>query len=45
MTELIEVSGYTLVCVLAECDPITYEEIAQDTKLQKAMNEETKAIT
>lgn len=30
----------TLFCLLAECDPVTYEKAVQEAKWQKALNEE-----
>ncbi|KAK4258396.1 hypothetical protein QN277_007851 [Acacia crassicarpa] len=35
---------YSLFCLVAECDPVTYEEAANDEKWKKAMNDEIAAI-
>ncbi|KAG9450495.1 hypothetical protein H6P81_010460 [Aristolochia fimbriata] len=45
VTEPIELTeDYTLYCLLAESDPVTFEEAAQDKKWRKAMDEEIEAI-
>lgn len=42
MTELIEINDYTLFCPLAQCDPVTYEEVFKITKWQKGINDDLK---
>ncbi|KAG9450658.1 hypothetical protein H6P81_010623 [Aristolochia fimbriata] len=45
VTKPIELTeDYTLYCLLAESDPVTFEEAAQDKKWRKAMDEEIEAI-
>ncbi|PHT36714.1 hypothetical protein CQW23_24414 [Capsicum baccatum] len=44
-TEPIETTfDYSLFCLMAECDPVTYEEANVDVKWKKAMDEEIAAI-
>ena len=35
---------YSLFCLMAECDPVTFEEASEESKWNKAMDEEIGAI-
>ena len=35
---------YSLLCLMAECDPVTFKEASEESKWNKAMDEEIDAI-